>query len=168
MSATRHATASIKLGCNCMPSPRLQLSGVLSGGGEAIACPPLDTQLQLSHPKCNCMSSTRLQLCTFLSEEGFVACLSLFAQLHVFHVDQTQLCFVGWRRGNLHVHHYACNCKYRPRLQLHVLNAVAALWCLVKGTGAVACLPLGMQLQGVGPDVNYVVFCREGQLHVCD
>ena len=77
-------------------------------------------------------------------------------QLHVFHVVQTQWCFVGWRRGNLHVHHYACNCKYRPRLQLHVLNAVAALWCLVKGTGAVACL------QGVGLDVNYVVFCHGG------
>ena len=109
-------------------------------------------QLQVSCPDCNCKSSTQLQLCIVLSgrdncmSDTSHATASVALGCNCMPSTWLQLCGILSER-QLHVHHYACNCKYRPRLQLHVRNAVADLWCLVKGTGAVACLPLGIQLQ---------------------
>ena len=80
--------------------------------------------MQLKCLQCDC------NYVPFLSSEGLVACLSLVAQLQVSASNGTtclprgsnSVVFCRTEEWQLHVHHYACNCKYRPRLQLHVFS----------------------------------------------
>ena len=127
MSATRHATANVTLNCNFV---------VFVDGERAFACLSLGTQLR--RPECNCMSSTRMQLCDIFVGERAVACLLLGMQLQMSPSTATLWC-LSMGREQLHVCHLARNCKSRPRVQLHVFNATATLWCFV-GERTIACL----------------------------
>ena len=66
-------------------------------------------------------------------------------QVHVFNVTTTHWYFTGGRSSCIYAASRA-TAKCHLGLQLYVFNATTIQWCL-SGKGAIAYLPLGMQLQ---------------------